>query len=469
MSGNTLRIAILVALVGACSRESAPSAHNPPDSTPVDTTPPPTPRPLDVVLILTDDQRPITLAAMANTRALIFDQGVEFPNTFATTPLCCPSRASILTGLYTHNHGVLTNFPPLGGAPAFVDTSTIATWLAHAGYRTGYFGKYLNSYNDMLPWPYRPPGWSVWNAFKTPGTITSVLVDESVELALGPSPSEYSTDVLATRAVQFIQSTPANQPLFLFFAPYAPHVPADPALQDQGAFSSLPPWRPPSYNEADVSDKPGWVQALAPFTQVEIDSLDARVEREYESLLSVDRAVQQIVNALTLAGRLDSTVIIFTSDNGLSWGEHRWSTKNCVYEECILVPMAIRAPGIAPRQDAHLVELVDLAPTIAHYAKITMPHPANGMDLAPLLENPGTAWRSDVLLEVIARVQPPTTEALFSAIRTDRYVYVELTTGERELYDLSVDPYQLDNLAADPAQAALMATLSARLQVLKSE
>lgn len=469
MSGNTFRICLLAALVGACSQESGPSAHNPPDSTPVDTTPAPTPRPLDVVLILTDDQRPGTLSAMANTRALIFDQGVEFTTTFATTPLCCPSRASILTGLYTHNHGVLTNFPPLGGAPAFVDTSTIATWLARAGYQTGYFGKYLNSYNDMLPWPYRPPGWSVWNAFKTPGTTTSVLVDDSVELALGPSPAEYSTDVLASRAVQFIQATPAGRPLFLYFAPYAPHVPADPAVQDRGAFSSLPAWRPPSYNETDVSDKPGWVQALPPFTQVLTDSLDARIEREHESLLSVDRAVQQIVNALAQAGRLDSTVIIFTSDNGLSWGEHRWTTKNCVYEECIRVPLAIRAPGITHRQDAHLVALVDLAPTIAHYAKVTLPHPTNGMDLAPLLANPGAAWRSDVLLEVIARVQPPTTEGLFSAIRTDRYVYVELTTGERELYDLAADPYQLDNRATDPAQAALIATLSARLQALKSE
>lgn len=454
---------LALALVLGCREHAASPNRPPPDTTPNDTLP--GPARYDIVLILTDDQRHATLQAMPKTRALIFAPGVEFLNAFATTPLCCPSRASILTGLYTHNHGVLTNVPPLGGAVAFRDTSTLATWLMQSGYRTALFGKYLNTYLRLRPWPYKPPGWSVWNAFKTEGFDRSVLVDDSVELALGPAPSEYSTDFLAGRAVEFIQSTPDSQRFFLYFAPYAPHTPATPAIQDRGTFSSLPPWRPPGYDE-DVSDKPAWVQRLAPMAGAKADSNDAFVQAQYESLQSVDRAVEQIVQALAERGRLDSTVIIFASDNGMSWGEHRHVAKNCPYEECIRVPLAIRAPGVPPRQDDHMITLVDLAPTIAHFANVPLPRAVNGMNLAPLLANPATAWRSEVLIEVPVVVLPaPMTP--FTAIRTTRYLYVELTSGERELYDLVTDPFQLDNSINDPAHSALITELSGRLALLR--
>ena len=128
---------------------------------------------------------------------LLAAQGVTFINAFATTPLCCPSRSSILTGLYTHNHGVVGNFPPIGGAPRFVDTSTIATWLERSGYRTALIGKYLNAYNQLLPFPHRPPGWTTWRAFKVPQYTNYTLVEDSTQVLFGSATTDYSTDVLA--------------------------------------------------------------------------------------------------------------------------------------------------------------------------------------------------------------------------------------------------------------------------------
>jgi arylsulfatase A-like enzyme len=448
----------------------ATGAHARADTIELVVQPVPTPGRLNIVLILTDDQRFNTMQYMPITMSLIGNQGVQFTNAFASTPLCCPSRASILTGLYTHNHHVITNFAPLGGAPAFVDTSTIGTWLQDAGYRTALIGKYLNDYNKLTPWPYRPPGWSVWQAFKLPEYYNYTLVVGTNEVHYTFAPQDYSTDVLTARAVQFIQSTPDSQPLFLYYAPYAPHGPAIPAQQDIGTFNNLPLWRPPSYNEADVADKPVWVQNLASVSQAKSDSNDLFRENQIESLQAEDRAVGQIIQALADAGRLDSTAIIFASDNGITWGEHRYFTKNCAYEECIRVPLMIKAPGVLPRQDDHLVELIDLAPTMAFWARLPAP-PAkvNGRSLAPLLTNANAPWRSEILLEVLARLQPPATEALFSAVRTDRYLYSELTTGEKELYDLQNDPFELDNLSGDPAMVGLMAQLKTLLDPLKLE
>jgi N-acetylglucosamine-6-sulfatase len=430
---------------------------------------PPDSSQLNIVLILTDDQRIETLATMPLTKNLIRDQGVEFTNAFASTPLCCPSRASILTGLYAHNHGVLSNYTPMGGAPVFQDQSTIATHLRSAGYRTALIGKYLNYYDQMQPWPYRPPGWSTWRAFVSPQYLSYGLVEDTVVVPYGSAPADYSTEVLAQQAVRFIGSTAQDRPFFLYFAPYAPHPPARPAEADAAKFSNLPPWRPPSFNEPDVSDKPLWVQNRPSFTLQRQTSLDQFRLQQYRSLQAVDRAVGDIINALKQAGRLDRTAIIFAGDNGYLWGEHRLDGKNCLYEECIRVPLIIRAPGVAPRTDRHLVQLMDLTPTMAAWAGVPIPWRINGRDLTPLLANREGSWRTEVLIEVFGSTSPGDPEKPFSAVRTDQYVYSELMTGERELYDLAADPFQEQNIAGDPANGALIATLKALLNVLKRE
>lgn len=428
--------------------------------------PPPPPR-YNIILILTDDQRPATMAQMPLTMSLLGTPGVQFTNAFATTPLCCPSRASILTGQFTHNHHVLSNIAPWG-APVFSDQSTIATWMQSAGYRTGMVGKYLNLYDQLQPWPYQPPGWNYWAVFKQPKYASYKLVENGLEVSYGTSAAHYSTKLLATKAIGFINSTPATQPFFLIYAPYAPHQPATPATADKTLFSTLPKWRPPSFNELDVSDKPQWVRNLPRLTTAQISANDKFRLDQLRSLQSVDRAVRDIVNALIAAGRMATTAIIFTSDNGMSWGEHRWTAKNCLYEECIRVPFLALVPGVAPRMESNLIALTDLAPTFATWAGALPQQAVNGVSLDRLLTSPGTPWRQELLIEVLGPGDITSPEGLFSGVRTQRYAYAEYTSGELELYDLQTDPYQLTNVASDPANAALIAQLSTLVATLKS-
>jgi arylsulfatase A-like enzyme len=326
----------------------------------------------------------------------------------------------------------------------------------------------MNRYEFKTPWPYQPPGWSYWAAFKVPKYSSYRLVEKKKEVVYGTSAAHYSTRLLATKAVAFIDSTPAGQPLFLVYAPYAPHEPATPAIQDQTLFASLPKWRPPSYNEADVSDKPLWIRNLPLLSTTTKQAQDKFRLDQLRSLQAVDRAVQDIVNALIRTGRMSSTAIVFVSDNGLSWGEHRYRFKNCFYEECIRIPLIVLAPGTSPRVDNSFVELTDLAPTFADWAGVVPPAAINGRSLVDLLANPSIPWRQEVLIEVLMPGDPNSHEGIFSGVRTQRYAYAEHTNGERELYDMLADPYQLSNIASDPANSALLAQLSSLLAGLKA-
>lgn len=411
----------------------------------------------NIVLIVTDDQAWHTMQFMPKTNALIGDKGIRFTNAFASTPLCCPSRASILSGQYSHTHGVRGN----QHASLFADTTALPTWLQQAGYRTGYFGKYLNTYSTFTPWPYVPRGWSTWKALKEPGYLRYYLV-EAYPKRETYYPN-YSTSLLAEKAVTFIQGTARGQRMFLYFAPFAPHAPAIPDTQDAGRFAGLPGWRSPSYNEEDTSDKPGWLKKYPLLTKARRDSTDALYRRQVESLQAVDRAVASIVTALSKAGRLANTVIIYTSDNGLSLGAHRWTEKNCVYEECVRVPLLVRGPGILPRTDENLVLNVDLAPSIAEWAGAVPTIQMDGQSFVELTTDPTAPWRDSVLLEALWGQ----TGTRYQAVRTDRYVYAEYMNEDLELYDLLSDPYQLQNVAEDPAYAPVRAEMKVKLELLR--
>jgi N-acetylglucosamine-6-sulfatase len=422
---------------------------------------------LNIVLILTDDQPYHEQQFLPLTDSLLGQNGVTFTNYFVSTALCCPSRATTLTGLHSHHHGVLTNIAPQGGAASFSDTSTIATWLQARGYRTGLFGKYLNQYDTLTPWPYVPPGWSRWFAFVKPWYYGFQIVDRTTIVTYPATPftsTNYSTNVLAKAAVSFIEYTPPKQPLFLYFAPFGPHAPAIADVADEGKFDSLPPYRPPNFNEPNVSDKPTWVRRLPLMTESEIVTADTIYRNQAEALQSIDRAVASILGALKRTGRLSRTVIIYTSDNGYSLGSHRWIRKSCVYEECIRQPLIVRAPGVTPRVDTHLVENIDLAPTIAEFAGTVPASPVDGRSFVGLLHDPLAEWRSEILLELMAG----DAWKQFSAVRTGEYLYVEYIKGDREFYDLRVDPFELHNAVGDPANAATVADLQARLAELKA-
>ncbi|MDZ4864510.1 MAG: sulfatase-like hydrolase/transferase [Gemmatimonadota bacterium] len=423
------------------------------------------PRPNDIVLILSDDQRYDLMGYMPLTDAALTAETVRFDQAVVTTSLCCPSRSSILTGRYAHNHGVLTNALPNGGASKFDPSSTIATWLTQAGYRTALLGKYLNDYQRISPAV--PPGWAEFEAFVPPEFYNYSLNVNGTLTAYGAAPADYSTDVLTAKAEQFIGSTNPRQGLFLYLTPYAPHAPATPAPGDVGAFNGVAPWRPSSFDEADVSDKPAWIQALPRLTQARVAAGDSLRQRQLESLLAVDRMVSRVVAALKQSGRWPHTLFVFSSDNGYSWGEHRWlDAKSCPYQECIRVPLWIRAPGLSARHDTSLAANIDLAPTFAAWTGISAPANVNGVSLLPLLIDPATPWRSAILVEHLGTPTPGHIDS--QGVRTSRYLYNEYVNGDRELYDLQLDPFELTNVVNDPAYAATVATLQATLATLKA-
>jgi N-acetylglucosamine-6-sulfatase len=416
------------------------------------------------VLILTDDQRWDTVDVMPTVERELVGRGVTFSDAVVVNPLCCPSRSSILTGQYSHTTGVYTNTTNHGGFTAFRDVSTVATWLHDGGYRTALIGKYLNGYGPKSA-SYIPPGWDRWFVPTGLAYFDYRISDDGTLRSFGSSPKDYSTDVLMGQAVDFIEGTPAKQPLFLYLAPHAPHLPATPSPGDRQAFSDTPLPRPPSYDEADVSDKPARIRRIPRF--------DAEHERQIErfqrnmlrSLLPVDRGVGRIVGALADTHRLANTLLVFMSDNGWLAGEHRLNGKNAPYEESIRVPMVIRYDPMTAkaRTDPHLVANIDLAPTFAALAGVGAPG-VEGRSLAPLLGGASGSWRQDVLIEHLQ--DQPADIPSYCAVRTPTRIYVAYETGEAELYDLAADPYELQNRADDPAFAGAVKDLRGRLRQL---
>lgn len=415
-----------------------------------------------IVLIVTDDQRWDTLWAMPNIQRELVSRGVTFSNAFVTTPLCCPSRASILTGRYAHTTGVWQNSGPLGGFHRFRDRSTVATWLHADGYRTAFFGKYLNRYRGR----YVPPGWDRWVAIGKavdPYDLYyryTLNVDGDL-MSYGVAPADYSLNVLTKEAFSYILG--AEGPLFVYFAPYTPHSPVKAAPEDRNAFVRVP-FRPPaSYDETDVSDKPRWIRQLPRLDAATRSRLESRNRRVPASLQALDRSVDGIIEALRQTGRLENSLIIFTSDNGVQLGEHRWTDKGTPYEESIRVPLVVRFdPAVrSPRTDSHLVLNVDLAPTIASIAGVR-PDRTEGRSLAPLFESASVPWRRDFLFEQARLFSVPS----YCGLHTDRFSYVRYSTGEEELYDLARDPHQLRNIAGKRSAARRLDAFRSRLRLL---
>jgi N-acetylglucosamine-6-sulfatase len=404
----------------------------------------------NIVLVVTDDQRWDTLRFMPTVSDELVGKGVRFMNAFAVNPLCCPSRASILTGAYSHTNGVWSNSGRYGGL-AFDDRSTLATWLDKAGYQTMLVGKYIHSYSPSnFPFTYVPPGWDRWLAFfGSPGYFGYRLTDGTQVRSFGPAPAaaNYSTDVLAAEASAFIRS--ARAPFFLYFAPFAPHqlgrLTVEPAPRHVDAFAGTPYTPPASVNEVDVSDKPRFIRRRGTYAVEELTELR---EEQLEALLAVDDAVADFLDALRDTGKLRRTLFLFTSDNGYSWGEHRWSGKRLAYEESIRVPLVARwnELGLSARRLDGIALNIDLAPTITAAAGVTVRR-RDGRSLLPLLEGGPVRWRSRFLLEY----RDPPFFPSYCGTRSRRWKYVQYRTGAEELYHLAGDPYELDNLAARPA------------------
>ena len=431
----------------------------------------------NIVVITTDDMRVSDLEAMPHVRALLQEKGTTFVRSYASFPLCCPSRASFLTGQYAHNHGVLDNEPPLGGYPAFDPSSTAATWLDDAGYQTAFVGKFLNAYGTVRPIAV-PPGWDDWHASVDGGDYFRSTLYENGTTNLYDG--RYLTDLWADIATQVIdRRVPRRAPLFLWASFYAPHVgtprePDDPTINtpavaprhhDAFAGRSLP--RSPSFNEADVSDKPSHVRDRIPLTAELRAQMRESYQQRLESLLALDEGVRRMVRALRRHGELANTVLLFTSDNGWMMGEHRiHAGKTVVYEPSTRVPLLVRGPGFPVARRHQLVANIDLAPTFADLADTRPGLTVDGRSLLPLAKRPSAGLGRRIVLE--AGPLDGGGPMFYTAVRTPSWLYVEYPdSGERELYDMDRDPHQLVNRAADPAYADVRARLADRLAALR--
>lgn len=403
----------------------------------------------NVLLVITDDQRWDTLEAMPRVRRLLAGRGVTFARAFVSNPLCCPSRATILTGDLSHTTGVYRVDPPYGGFASFRDGDTLATRLNEAGYTTGLFGKYLDAYQGAAVRGYVPPGWDRWVAMvHSQYEDFKLTVDGTVVEA---APGQHATDVLGAEAEAFVRTT--DGPLFVLYAPPAPHAPATPVPRDDGAFAHLPPWRPPSF-DATIEDGPAHMRDLPP---VDADQVDAFRRDQLATLLAVDRQVAALIRAFRDTGRLQDTAIVFTSDNGIAWGEHRWTKKEVPYEEAIRVPLLIRSTGEAARgrTSEALVLNTDIAPTILDLAGVEAP-PSDGASLTPLLAGASRAGREAIVLEHMEGTNPVPT---YCGVRTADLKLVRYATGEEELFDLAADPFELRNVVATSPERERMAAM----------
>jgi N-acetylglucosamine-6-sulfatase len=422
------------------------------------------------VVIVTDDQPadsiphdPAVMPYLQSVTGDPNDHWVVFRNGFVNTPLCCPSRSTMLTGLYTHNHGVLTN----DDGRLLDESATIAAWLHDAGYHTGLIGKYLNQY-PFGSAPFVPYGWDRWWG-KEQGPLASLyqdytLIQQGVATHYGHTPEHYATDLYAQKAVEFISEAPPERPFLLWFAPTAPHPPWVVAPRHDGIYEDMPLELPPSVGEPNVSDKPAWVRALPELGPAARFALGEQRRRSFETLVAVDDAVRAIVAALAARGDLDHTVIVYLSDNSYSFGEHRWIKKSCPYDPCVHVPFLIRHPLAERRVVDQPVSAVDVAPTLAALAGLEPPIALDGTSLAPALTDPTVRLPARVFSEWVGDERVPG----WSLLRTQRFAYVELATGERELYDVQVDPYQLLNVIDDPEYARTVARLAPALAALRA-
>ena len=384
----------------------------------------------NIVTIMTDDQDSASLPVMRHLMSYPHGSWINFTNGICNDGICGPSRASFLTGLYTRRHGVISN----NKVTKLDSAHTMAVWLQAAGYRTGFFGKYLFGSKKIAT----PLGWNVFQGGV--GGLAGTLV---------------------TPATEFIRN--ATAPFLLCVNPVDPHMAARP----QPIYAHTPVWvppDPPSFNE-DVSDKATWVYG-ARSGKAKIKALREERVKAHRALLGVDDLVMRIIDTLESTGKLDETVICFLSDNGFLWGEHNLIRKHWQYEEVIRVPLLIRYPGLTGnRVESRVVSNIDLAPTFAAIAGATPSQVIDGRSLLPIIQSPDAFWDEAVLLEKFADGR---SDFAFTGVRAPGWTYVVYHNGEEELYDLTADPFQLTNVAARPEQAAMKATLAAKMRALLS-
>jgi N-acetylglucosamine-6-sulfatase len=427
----------------------------------------------NVVVILTDDQTVAMLEAMPATRRLIGGRGLTFTEAIAPFPLCCPSRATLISGRYATNHRIATNAidrratPELEQAYLDLERTSLPTTLQAAGYFTGFVGKDLHGY---LTDPQPPAGWDDWRSVVDLETYQSATLSDNGRIEEHP---RHLTDVLADEAVQMIEQASADdRPFFVELSNFAPHSASEGpvwAPRHADLFGGVRAPRTPAFGEADARDKRN---PHPPLTRQATAQIDRHWRASLRSLQAVDEAVARVVGALRAAGELEDTMLVFTSDNGYFYGEHRLpNEKYLPYESSIRVPWLMAGPMVPPEDRGDAVDVpvagIDLLPTILHYAGVRPPVPVDGVSVHRVLEGGRPrAWAQQRhLLLYGRRTNGCSCAPDYSGVRTTRWMYWTSQHGD-ELYDLAVDPHELTNLADDPAYRAIVHALDASRRAL---
>lgn len=470
----------------------------------------------NIIVIMADDMRADDLRFAPNVRRLVGSRGLEFRNAFSPFPLCCPARASFLTGVYAHNHRVYWHHKPYGYG-AFDDSRTIATSLSEVGYRTAFIGKYLNGYGPMRSkvtgersYRYVPNGWDDWyGAFENPGTGsfhggTYDYFDTPYNIngkATNNRRGEYQTDTLGMFARRIATANAKKaDPFFMYLSFTAPHFgstsePDDPrrgrdftrrdGTRSTFATPSRPDWvkgrfdrsvtRAPGLPkgggpaEADVSDKPQKLRMLPELSAKGRRSLAEVTRQRAEAIYVMDRQIATLVRTLKKRGAWDDTVLMFTSDNGYFLGEHRQRTgKTKAHEPSLRVPFLITGPGMRSgevRNDP--ISTVDVAATILDFAGAAAPYPSDGASRTATMLTGDKGWDVPVVTEATHTTKGERTDPGFRrgdartsiGLRTAQYSFTRYDNSEGELYDLYADPAQMTNLYEEPSHADVRATL----------
>jgi arylsulfatase A-like enzyme len=443
----------------------------------------------NVIVLLTDDQESRSMRVMKIVGKELKRKGVTMKGYYDNFPLCCPSRSTLLTGQYAHNHKVLSNSPPDGGYGVFNELhgdDYLPLWLQSAGYQTSYIGKYENGYAEPDEYGTTPTdvpqGWSDWHVLAPSRAqyFNYTLNNNGVLRQYTDREEDYSTDVFTKKAKRFVRNNAkASTPFYLQLGYAAPHGggggdpgrscnrAAVPAPRDLGTLKKKAKGSlPASFNEADISDKPSPISDKEPLTDPQISDMLRKRRCAWESLLGVDDSVGTLINELKRDGIRKNTYVFFLSDNGFMRGEHRVrDNKRFLYEESARVPFVARGPGIPHGENSNdIVVNADLTSTILQLTGASTDVTQDGQSLMPSLTNPDLETGRAILLEAYAGTP-------ILGVRTSQYLYTEWEdTGtaapERELYDMYADPYQLNNLANVPGYAPVTHQLSVELHQL---
>src|SRR4051812_34679583 len=489
----------------------------------------------NILVVMTDDQAAADVAQMPNVKRLLARRGTTFADAIDSFPLCCPARATFITGQYAHNHGVAGNFYPYGWYGMKGRGNTLPRWLQKAGYRTALIGKWLNGYGARDAHGEVPKGFDIWRGLldvsaydyynfvmnldgrlkawgdsdfahklvefanievsPNPGGLPGLLKKLSDTFGPGPyhywgaeNARDYSPDVTGKITEGLVRREAKDKkPFFIWWAPAAPHRedvavtlmgrPGDdprpaPRYAERSKSFTLP--QPPNFNVPD--DSVANMREHAPkLPDNAIQQLQLDYEGRSGSLLAVDDHVKHLVDTLRRTHQLDNTLIVFVSDNGWLQGQHAIpGDKYLPYEESLRVPLIVRGPGVPAGETVKgQVSNIDFAPTLLDLAKARSGRTMDGVSLLPTMQDPRK--RPDRTLEIEAlkplfqgNVPNNAWDRPYTGVRTDRYTYVVYTeTGEEELFDRAQDPYQLKNVADDPAFATIKAGLAAQLAQLK--